>query len=206
MPPGDSVAEGYSQRIVSDEAYPAVTPDDPPAGLDQAGIDEHRAFVNYYIHQVNLMRHLLGEPYAVRYADPAGVVMAATSASGIPAVLEMAPYHTTRDWQEHALIGFDRGYVRIDLPAPLAFNRPGEVTVFSDPGGGATPTTMRPTLPWVHAMRQQARNFIKACRGEGTDLCSAEEAAQDLAIADRYLELRRAARSAPLATAAGGAR
>src|SRR4051812_3326117 len=162
MPPGDWIAEGFSQNLGSDEGYPEVAWDAEPAGMDKATADQHNGFVNYYIHQVNLMRHLLGESYEVKYADPAGVLMAVTSASGVPGALEMAPYQATIDWREEATAFFERGFVRIELPAPLAFNRPGRVTVFKDPGKeGATPVTIEPTLPWVHAMRGQARNFIR---------------------------------------------
>ena len=57
-------------------------------------------------------------------------------------------------------MAFENGYVKLELPAPLACNRPGRVEIFSDPGDGATPQTIVPQLPWVHAMRQQAINFV----------------------------------------------
>ena len=43
--------------------------------MDEATCDQYVTFVNYYIHQVNLLRYLLGEPYQVTYADPAGVLL-----------------------------------------------------------------------------------------------------------------------------------
>jgi predicted dehydrogenase len=147
------------------------------------------AFVNYYIHQVNLMRHLLGEPYAVAYADPSGVLLAGRSESGVACTIEMAPYRTTVDWQESALVCFERGYVRLDLPAPLACNRPGRVTFFRDPGDGVTPQQVVPQLPWVHAMRQQAINFCRAIAGEAPPPCEAREALEDLRVARDYIRM-----------------
>lgn len=194
MPPGDWVAEGFRDNLGSDEGYPAVSWDPTPAGMDAQTAKDHESFVNFYIHQVNYLRFLFGEGYEVRYADPAGVVMAVTSASGVPGILEMAPYQTTTDWQESAMACFERGYVRIDLPAPLAANRPGSVTVFKDPGGVA-PTTTTPVLPWVHAMRAQAENFVRVCKGEATPLCTAEDALADILVADRYIELVKATRA-----------
>jgi predicted dehydrogenase len=73
------------------------------------------------------------------------------------------------------------------LPAPLASNRPGKVIIYRDPGNGATPEQVEPTLPWVHAMRQQAVNFVNAIKGETTPLCEAAEALEDLKIAREYL-------------------
>jgi predicted dehydrogenase len=157
--------------------------------MDAAAFKDYTAFVNYYIHQVNLMRFLLGEPYRVTWADPSGVVLAGRSDSGVCCVLEMTPYRTTVDWQESAMVCFEKGWIKLELPAPLAANRPGRVTVFTDPGGGATPQTVEPQLPWVSAMRNQATNFIAAIRGQRKPPCDAAEALEDLKIAREYLRL-----------------
>ena len=95
----------------------------------------------------------------------------------------------TIDWQESALVTFDRGYVKIDLPAPLASNRPGRVEIMRD-SGKSTPMTMSPTLPWIHAMRQQAMNFVAAIKGEMKPLTEAAEALEDLKVARQYIRLK----------------
>ncbi|MBN2309033.1 MAG: Gfo/Idh/MocA family oxidoreductase [Candidatus Hydrogenedentes bacterium] len=192
MPAGDWIANGFSHLLTSDEPMPPLESDPPPAGMDEDTSNEFNIFVNYYIHQVNLMRHLLGEPYSVSYADPARVLLAVHSASGVPGVIEMSPYQTTIAWQEQALIAFERGYLALELPAPLASNRPGSVTLYRDPGNGATPESITPELPWIHAMRQQAINFIRAVRGaEGDALCQAPEALDDLRVARDYIQMVR---------------
>ena len=160
--------------------------------MDKATYKQYSAFVNYTIHQINLMRHLLGEPYEVTYAEPSGVLLAGQSASGIACTIEMSPYRTTIDWQESALVCFERGYVRLELPAPLASNRPGRVEFFRDPGDGATPETIVPQLPWIHAMRQQAMNFVAAIQGTIQPPCEAQEALEDLRVARAYIRLVKA--------------
>ncbi len=135
------------------------------------------------------MRHMLGEPYQVTYADPSGVLLAGQSASGIACTIEMSPYSTSVDWQESVLVSFEHGYIKVDLPAPLANNRPGNVSFFRDPGGGKTPETITPQLPWVHAMRQQAMNFVAAIQGEAPPPCEAAEALEDLKVAREYIRL-----------------
>jgi len=192
MPAGDWVANGFRELIRTDDPGPGIPADEPMAGdIPHGGFrDAYIAFVNYYIHQVNMLRHLLGEPYTVTYADPSGVILAAHSASGVPGLIEMSPYQTTIDWQESALAAFERGWVKIELPAPLALNRPGRVEVYSDPGNGATPTLSTPTLPWNHAMYQQAVNFVSAIKGEIAPLCTADEAILDLKNAREYMELK----------------
>jgi predicted dehydrogenase len=190
MPPGDWQAGGFSSLITTDEKYPSLEKDPSPAGMDAAAAGPYEAFVNYYIHQVNLMRHLMGESYCVKYADPSGVLMAVQSESGVAGVLEMGPYRTTRDWQEIALVTFERGWIRIDIPPPLAIDRAGRVAVFEDEGNGE-PRTIVPEMPHIHAMRQQAAHFVAATRGEQTCLCEAEEALEDLRIARDYIEMQR---------------
>ena len=189
MPAGDWVAGGFTDLIRSDDPAPKLEFDPPADDMDEQTNRKYVSFVNYYIHQINLLRHLLGEPYQVTYADPSGVVLAARSRSGVACVIEMTPYRTTIDWQESALVAFERGYVKLTLPAPMAMNRPGSVEILQDPGNGATPRTLRPQLPWIHAMRQQAINFVKVVRGEADPPCDAAEALEDLRVARQYIRL-----------------
>ncbi len=189
MPAGDWVQNGFSDLIRDDSPSPPLEWDPPASDMDEGTYKRYSAFVNYYIHQVNLMRYFLGEPYKVTYADPSGVLLVGESESGIACIIEMTPYSTTVDWQESALVCFQKGYVKVDLPAPLASNRPGHVEILRDPGDGATPETIVPQLPWVHAMMQQANNFVTAIRCEVDPPCTSEEALEDLRVAREYIKL-----------------
>lgn len=186
---GDWVANGFIDLIHSDDPMPQLEWDAPDPDMDKQTYDLYVSFVNYWIHQVNLLRHLLGEPYKVIYADPAGKLLVGQSNSGITCTIELSPFRTTIDWVETALVCFEKGYIKLDLPAPLASNRPGNVEIFKDPGNGATPQRIIPQLPWVHAMRQQAINFIRAIKGEMKPMCDAVEAFEDLRVSREYLRL-----------------
>jgi predicted dehydrogenase len=189
MPAGDWIAGGFDRNIGSDDPMPSLESDPPPGDMDEATYGDYLAFVNYYIHQVNLMRHLLGEPYNVAHADPSGVLLVTRSESGVAGTIEMSPYRTTVDWQESALVAFEKGYVKLELPAPLATNRPGRVEALRDPGDGAVPQTTVPQLPWEHAMKRQARSFVRAIRGGAPPPCEAAEALDDLKVARAYIRL-----------------
>ncbi len=197
MPAGDWIAGGFDDIIRSDEPVPDEVADPPADDMDAATYREYGRFVNYYIHQVNLLRYLLGEPYRVTHADRSGVLLVSESASGVTGIIEMTPYQTTVDWQESALAAFDRGYVRLELPAPLARNRPGRVEILRDPGGGVVPETRVPHLPWSHAMYEQALAFVQSIRGERRPPCEAAEALEDLRVARAYLGLWRPDRAHP---------
>jgi len=194
MPSGDWVANGWLGCIDAPRPDLVMDPDDP--SLDKESNQAFVVFVNFYIHQINLIRHLAGENYKLSYVDPTGVVITGNGlVSGVPVLLEANPYASPSDWQESALIGFESGFVKLSLPAPLAFNRPGHVEVFRDPPVSKTDfrptggTTTIPQLPWDHAMRMQAVNFIKFCRGEAPPPCGAAEAAEDIRIARTWLKI-----------------
>jgi predicted dehydrogenase len=188
---GDWVANGFIDLVHSNDPGAQLEWDPPASDMDQNAYNEYVSFVNYWIHQVNLLRHLLGEPYQVKYADPPGRLLIGQSDSGITCTIELSPFRTTVDWVETALVAFEKGYVKIDLPAPLASNRPGNVEIFKDPGDGVTPQKMSPQLPWIHAMRQQAMNFVRAIKGEIKPMCDSVEALEDLKVAREYLKLWR---------------
>ena len=187
MPAGEWINNGFREMINTDEEVPELEMDAPGSSMSEAERGQHSPFINYYIHQVNLVRHLLGEPYCVDYAVPSGVVMAGKSASGVSYVLEMSPYLTTVDWQECAFIGFKRGTIKLQLPPPMAHNRPGKVEILRDTGD-AVPEVTVPHLPAIDAMYNQALNFIKFARGEdSTSPCEAHYAIEDLRIAHDYV-------------------
>jgi len=179
MPPGDWAREGFASNVHTDESYDSI----------QVKWDPYMVFVNYYIHQVNLMRFLLGEDYEVVFADPGSITLATRSESGVSGIIEMASFESSRDWQESALVTFQKGWIRLDLPAPLALDEPGRVTIFEDPGQPVEPTLLSPSLPHFHAMRSQAQSFLKAIRGESHPLCGVEDAYKDLQTARSYVDL-----------------
>ena len=191
MPPGDWIAAGFNAMIRTDETMPPSSADPCPASMQAHEFKYYFYLVNYYIHQINLLRHIMGD-YEVTHADPAGVLLVARCTdgpnTGVTATIEMSTHSTSIAWQESAFIAFERGTISLELPAPLAHNRPGKVTVYRDAKDGK-PETVIPELPWVHAMRQQAINFLKAVRGEPTPLATPLDAVKDLRAMKQYMDL-----------------
>ncbi|MBD2872816.1 Gfo/Idh/MocA family protein [Paenibacillus arenilitoris] len=185
MPPGDWVA-GADAPLESGEPRPSDELEPFGEAFDAETNRKYDEFVNYYIHQVNLIRHMLGEPYRLAYADPSGILLTGTSDSGVCAVLEMGAYRTTVEWHESVFVAFEQGFVKAELPPPLARQQAGRVTVMKDAAGGS-PEYVVPVLPNVHAMRKQAQNFLAAVRGERPAPCEAREALEDHRLAEAYI-------------------
>ena len=183
MPPGNW-RKDCDMPFMTDETPGHVPPEQAPEGMSDSTRNKTIWFVNYYIHQVNLMRFLLGEDYQLTYADKC--FFSAKSESGVNCILEMEQFNTSIDWQEHALVCFEKGWVRIDLAAPLA-PISGTVTVYEDKGPDSG--YIMPVMPNVSAMRNQAKNFLLAVKGEKPAPCESSEAVKDLRIAGDYIRM-----------------
>ena len=185
MPPGD-------YRKDPDEPYftgepPAIfVPEPSSEGTTEEQRNRMIWFVNYYIHQVNLIRHLLGEDYELTHAQKH--LFTGISESGVNCLLELEPYTTTVDWQEHAMVCFEKGWVRVDMTAPLASQLASTVTVYTDKGLTGSGFSY-PTMPNVCAMRNQAKNFLLTMLGKRDAPCVSEEAVKDLRIAEDYIRM-----------------
>jgi predicted dehydrogenase len=187
MPAGDWIG-GAPDPVRTDEEPPDDEMATPADDLSPAAAEAYSRFVNVFSHQVNAFRFLFGEPYELTFADPNGRLLAVESESGVTGALEMDPYETSADWQERVLVGFDRGYVRVELPAPLTAQEAGTVEVLRDDGDAQT--TERPAMPPRSAMYAQAENFLAAVEGEREPACTAREALADLREAREYVDMR----------------
>ncbi|MDR0668821.1 MAG: Gfo/Idh/MocA family oxidoreductase [Treponema sp.] len=187
--PGDWVAgASWAWQIRTDETPKDNIRETRPAGVSDEFHKVMLGIVNGEIHQINLIHFFLGEDFKVAYADKSGVLMAGESASGVPVTLEMAPYRPNQEWHESALVCFEKGFVKLELPAPLMSQRAGKVTVYRNIEGNESYTV--PVLPYVSALRNQAANFIKAIKGEKRAPCTSADALKDLQIAWDYVTAR----------------
>jgi predicted dehydrogenase len=190
MPAGDWISNGFDGLIATDDPYPLCNFEADVNYFENEDDNKYYdTFVNYYIHQINAIRLLLGEDYNITYAEKTKTLLVAESVSGKPAIIEMSPWSNTLDWQESYLLAFDKGWIFIELPAPLASNQPGKVTIYEDNGERSTPIKWSPTLPHIHAMKNQAMNFVKFIKGEKAAMCTSEEAVKDLELAKQYVEI-----------------
>ena len=191
MPEGDWVNNGYDGLIQTNEEYPWICEWEPPVEYykNPENNKYYDIYVNFYVHQINALRFLLGEDYKPTYAEPTKTLFVGKSASGIPVTIEQAPFKTTIDWYESYMVCFEKGFIQIELPAPLALNRSGNVTVMEDNGAPGNPKTWSPNLLYVHAMKNQARNFVEFVKGNRPPTCTGEEAVKDLEVIRDYVKL-----------------
>lgn len=194
FPSGDWIANANAALIDTGEERPALEVEEPDAELAP---DEESRYVlwvgaNELVHPLNLLRHLLGEPYRLAFAHVSGRLYAFESESGVPATIEVAPYRVTVGIEEEILVAFERGYVRL-RPAPtLAIDRAGTLEIYRDPGADGAVERISPALPWIDPMHAQAADFIRVCRGEAPPPTDAAEGAEDLHVVGDLVRARMA--------------
>jgi len=186
----DWIAGGFNDLITTKEQYPAMETEPLPDDMDGETFKKYVLFVNFYIHQINLLRYLFSEPYHITYTDTQGTLLTTESESGKTGILEMSTYNSGKVWHETVFVAMNKGFIEINLPAPLASYRAGKVRIFSDTREDAPAQTIVPQMPRVHAMLQQARNFVESIQGRAKPLCEAAEALEDLKTVREYFKVK----------------
>jgi predicted dehydrogenase len=174
MSAGEWLLRADTAHVDAGDPRPQDEMEPAPASVPGHLHERHSDLVNFYVHQLNLLRHLVGEPYELVHADPNGVLYVGRTASGVEVVLEAEPYGS-KGWDETALVGFEGGYVKVDLPPPLAWE-PGRLEVYDGD------TTTVPQIEQRPAFERQAEAFVAVCRGEQAPPADGADALLDLQL------------------------
>lgn len=200
MPPGNWLYEVESPINCGDPhvAYEDEAPEPLPEWMSEEMRQLYNSFVNFFIHQVNLLRYLLGEDYEVKYVDPAGRVFVAVSDGGVTCTLEMVGYGLQNNWDEFYKVCFERGKLDLQLPAPMAHQRCGDLRIYKQSGTDETgqPEVIQPVLPQRWAFLEQARHFVECIREGKPTAAPAAEAYKDLEVSEQFVRRLLEARGA----------
>ncbi len=160
----------------------------PPEGFTPEEFQWVEGWLNYYSHQTNLLRYILGEDYHLEYyhSGPGRDLILVQTDSGIPAFLEF-PHYQVSEWDEGFKVYFQKGTVEAWLPAPLARQHSAQVMVKDLHG------ERKPYIPPRWGMGEQAKVFVEAClaRDPSKTLSPPREAAKEIAFAYDLVKARR---------------
>jgi len=185
---------GMDDPLRTDETPPPYEdekPEVPPQWMSEEDGRRYVSFVNFYIHQVNLMRYLIDEEYSLRYVSPDGMLIVAQSESGVPVTLEAGTNQIPKQWQERYTICFEKAEIELELGAPLHRQMVGRVRVTQAGPSGPIHTT--PFLGHGWAFQEQAQMFIQSLRGTAPVLSPASAAIADLHISEDYIRMTKTA-------------
>ncbi len=177
---GDWLERADTKHIDAGDPRPTDQLEQLPASVPPALEDRYEDLVNLHVHSFNLIRFLLGEPYSLESVSANGSLYTGESVSGVAVAYEARPY-SSAEWDESVLVTFDRGWVRLTLPPPLAWQS-GRIEVFDG-------TLTMPRVEDGPAFRKQAETFVSVCRGEQAPPSDAADALLDLELCDQAIAL-----------------
>ncbi len=159
------------------ELWP-IAPDWLPTGA----AEDYAWFLNVFIHDLNILRHLVGREPTVTHADlrRRNGRIVAFDWGGFSGILEMTeiPFD---DWREGVEVLFESGRLSLRFPPPLLKNVPARVFLETvGAGGGRTEFT----VPWSWAFRRQAEAFIADVAGGREPAASGGDAVKDMELAE----------------------
>ena len=177
--------------IGTDEGFGTPLVAEPfPAKFNDQEAQLYNTQINFYVHQVNLIRFLLGKDYALDFNHPSGKVFTATTESGTPIVLEMGIYSLNQSWDEIYHICFEGADIELRMPAPLHHQRNGQVIVRRNTG--ETREELTPNIiPPSWSFFEQAKGFLECIRAGKVPHDSAGDAVKDLRIFEQQVEMTR---------------
>lgn len=177
-------------QLTTDETPPdyETSMEAAPEGFSSEEFQWVQGWLNYYSHQTNLLRYVLGEDYTLEHyqTGPGHDLIMVRSDSGVPAFLEF-PHYQVSGWDEGFRAYFQRGSVAAELPAPLARQHSARVTVTRMDG------VTHPHVPQRWGMGEQAKRFVAACLTDdpSASLSPPREAAKEIAFAYDLARARR---------------
>jgi predicted dehydrogenase len=190
---GGDFSSSCTGYVMTDEARPeglALWPD-APAWLPAARAADYAWFLNVFVHDLNILRYLVGATPMVASVDlsRSNGRLVTLDFGEFPAVLEMAEV-AAHDWQEGVEILFERGRLGLSFHSPMQRDQPARVTLVRD--GKVDMIVPDPPASW--AFRRQAEAFVSDARSGGEPLASGRDSLEDIRLAEaiwrRALERR----------------
>ena len=156
-----------------------------PDWMEEAAWQKLRRWTNYYSHQTNLARYLVGTDYAldtVKQVDNSFFVQNTFQTGGAQLYFDFAAFATDR-WDEGFEAVFERAKLTAAIPAPLAPRQAARVVAYEFPEGGA-PGSIEPSYPAMDGFARQAEHFVALLRGDAEPMSPASEAVKELEYAE----------------------
>lgn len=157
----------------------------PPklAGGDTPGFDSPFYLFNHvHSHNMNLLRHFLGDEYEVTHADLRHKTKVALLRYGDAVVtFEVGPGISAYGFEEGMKLYFERGWIEILPPPPLQMQASARVMIYR---GGDLTELAQPLGGWDWSFRRQAQHFVDCARDGRQPRTSAEDSVGDMAMVE----------------------
>lgn len=165
---------------VTDEPYPEIETRSP-RWLKEDRIRAFYEFNNLYCHNINLVRYLLGDVHALRFATLDGATkLLVLAMDGYDVILNLGRV-SANFWDEGFKVYFEDGWVKIHSPPPMLRNVPAKVFVYK---AGSINQHFQPQAVWDWAFRRADEHFVE-CIASGTPVrSSGADSIRDLELVE----------------------
>lgn len=181
---GGEFRSGTSNFDMTDESRPVglTTWPSAPEWVPAESVADYAWFLNVFLHDINIIRFLVGADPRVRAVDLArrNGRLAMLDFQEFPAILEMAEIPFA-DWREGVEVLFERGRLKLDFPSPLLRNVPARVELER---AGDRHEIVVPRVAWSWSFRRQAEAFVADVAAQREPLASGADSVGDLRIAE----------------------
>ena len=166
------------------EANPAATARAaaPPHIREESFERTFTEWIEVWVHDVNLMRHLLGDPSGVRYGSLGPPRLSVLDYGSYETILEVGKLsYTNAPWDQAATIYGTEGRIEIVHAPPLLFRQPSALTLHTPTG------TTRLDVPVREAFTEEIRYFLRCVQQGVAPTPDAAEGLADIALCERIV-------------------
>ncbi len=166
-----------------------ITTDETPPPCDRANpkwlpdglIEDYRTYLNVYCHNINLIRHFVGNPKSAEFASfrPRTKVLM-MEYEDFPALVESGSLSASF-WDESTEVYLTDGRVSVDTPPPLFRNATAKVDIYHA-GDLQYSTKPRPRADW--SFRRSARHFIDCILEDREPRSSGRDSVEDIRLVE----------------------
>ena len=148
---------------------------------------EYHQYLNYYCHDINLLRYLFGKTPAVSDVqfNNLGYKLATFNFGGFSVLLETSSF-PGRAWDESVEIYFANGRLRIELPVALVGNVPAKVALYR----GNTQETVLFHFDPSWDFRRQAESFIQDAAEGKASVSSGADSLEDIRLMEAIWKMK----------------
>ena len=139
-------------------------------------------WLEVWVHDVNLMRHLLGDPDGVRYSSSGPPRLAVLDYGAHETVLEVGKStYANAPWNQAATIYGTAGRIDLVHAPPLLFRQPSALTLYTPTG------STRLDVPAREAFTEEIRYFLRCVQRGETPVPDAAEGVADIALCEQIV-------------------
>ncbi len=162
-------------------AVPAASA--PPAPPHPESLDRTlHEWIEVWVHDVNLMQHLLGAPSGVRYASQGPPRLAVLDHGSHETVLEVGHLnYPNAPWDQGSAIYGAAGRIELTHAPPLLFRKPSAVTLHTPEGSS------RLNVPSQEGFTEELRYFLRCVQRGDTPRPAAAEGVADIALCEQIV-------------------